>query len=127
MRELIIENTHLHGFFTKLPLLELYLEYIDKRVTKCKDPWLKFYKQYQGTFNNVASKIKDREARMGSMNQEDYVNPLCTDLLALLIHSKMSSELLEFIQDDLKDTNILASIHEKVNENLQSIIDEILD
>ena len=96
-------------------------------MTKCKDPWLKFYKQYLGTFYSVAAKIKDREARMGSMNQEDYVHPLSTDLLALLIHSKMSSELLEFIQDDLKDTNILASINEKVNENLQSIVDEIQD
>ena len=97
MKELIIENTHMHSFFTKLPLLELYLEYIDKRVTKCKDPWLKFYRQFQGTFNRVTVNIKEREARMGSMNPDDYTNPLCTDLLALLVHSKMSSELLEFI------------------------------
>ena len=51
------------------------------------------------------------------MNPNDYVETaLCNDLLALLVHSKMSAELLEFIQDDLKDTNILASLNEKLDD-----------
>lgn len=122
---MIIDNHLVQCFFTKLPLLELYFEYADKRVTKCKDPWLKFYRHFNGFFSRLAEKIKQREARMGSMNPDDYHDPLCTDLLSLLVHSKMSPELLEFIQEELRDTNVLASINEKVTDNLQSIIDEI--
>ena len=39
----------------------------------------------------------------------------------------MSNELLEFIQEDLKDTDKLGNLNEKIEEHLQSIIDEFSD
>ena len=39
----------------------------------------------------------------------------------------MSNELLEFLQEDLKDTDRLGVLNEKLDENLQSIIDEFND
>ena len=99
-------------------MLELYLDYMDKRVTKCKDAWLKFYRSYNSSFGRIAGKIKEREARTGagSINQDEIQDSLCKDLLALLIYSKMSSELLEFIQEDLKDTDKLGMLYEKIHE-----------
>lgn len=98
---------------------------MDKRVTKCKDAWLKFYRTYnQGTFGRIANKIKERDARMGSMNPDDYQDPLCSDLLSLILYSRMSNELLEFLQEDLKDSDRLGTLNDKLEENLQSIIDE---
>ena len=72
LKELVLDNTLVHDFFSKLPELELYLDYMDKRVTKCKDAWLKFYRTYNGCFGRIAGKIKERDARMGSMNPDDY-------------------------------------------------------
>ena len=72
IKELVLENPLILDFFAKLPELELYLDYMDKRVTKCKDGWLKFYRSYQGSFGSLATKIKERDARTGSMNPEDY-------------------------------------------------------
>ncbi len=77
LKELVLENSLVHDFFAKLPELELYLDYMDKRVTKCKDAWLKFYRTYNGCFGRIATKIKERDARMGSMNPNDYQDPLC--------------------------------------------------
>ena len=108
-------------------MLELYLDYMDKRITKCKAAWLEFYRSYNGSFGRIAAKIKERDARTGSMNPDDYQDPLCTDLLALLVYSKMSNELLEFIQDDLKDTDKLGTLNDKIHDQLQSIIEEIGD
>lgn len=50
------------------------------------------------------------------MNQDDYPDSLCKDLLALLVYSKMSNELLEFIQEDLKDTDKLGLLYEKIHD-----------
>ena len=72
VKELVVDNSLVRGFFTKLPLLQLYLEFVDKRVTKCKDSWLKFYRHFNGFFSRLADKIKQREARTGSMNPDDY-------------------------------------------------------
>ena len=89
---------------------------MDKRVTKCKDAWLKFYRSFNGSLGRIAGKIKERDARAGSMNQDDYPDSLCKDLLALLVYSKMSNELLEFIQEDLKDTDKLGLLYEKIHD-----------
>ena len=78
LQEIILDNKLMKDFFWKLPELELYLDYMDKRVTKCKDAWLKFYRSYNmGTFGRLATKIKERDTRMGSMNPDDYQDPLC--------------------------------------------------
>ena len=91
---------------------------MDKRITKCKASWLDFYRTYNGGFGRIAGKIKERYERTGSMNPDDYPVPLCSDLLALLVYSKMSNELLEFLQEDLKDTDRLGVLNDKINEQL---------
>ena len=91
---------------------------MDKRITKCKASWLDFYRTYNGGFGRIAGKIKERYERTGSMNPDDYPGPLCSDLLALLVYSKMSNELLEFLQEDLKDTDRLGVLNDKINEQL---------
>ena len=112
LKELVLENTLMHEFLASLPELELYLDYMDKRVTKCKDAWLKFFRTYHtGTFGRIANKIKERDARRGSMNPDDYQDPLCSDLLALLVYSRISNELFEFLTEDLKDTDRLGTLH----------------
>ena len=45
----------------------------------------------------------------------------------MLVYSKISNELLEFLQEDLKDTDRIGVLNEKLDENLQSIIDEFTD
>lgn len=64
---------------------------------------------------------------MGSMNPDDYQDPLCQDLLALLIYGRMSNELLVFLTEDLKDTDRLGVLNEKLDDHLKSIIDEFSD
>ena len=119
LKELVLDNKLIHDFFCSLPLLELYLDYVDKRVTKCKASWLEFYRSFKdNSFGRVAAKMKDRDTRTGSMNPDDYQDSLCTDLLSLLVYSKMSNELLDFIQNDLKDTDKLSKLHENTNSSL---------
>ena len=65
LSDLVVNNLLVHDFFAKLPELELYLDYMDKRVTKCKDAWLKFFRTYQGSFGRISNKIKERDARIG--------------------------------------------------------------
>lgn len=61
------------------------------------------------------------------MNPDDYQDPLCQDLLALLIYGRMSNELLVFLTEDLKDTDRLGVLNEKLDDHLKSIIDEFSD
>ena len=47
------------------------------------------------------------------------------ELLQFINFSKLSPELLEYIQNELRDTNILASCFEKSQDSIQNIISEI--
>ena len=116
--DFVLQNTHLHSFFKKLPILEKYYEFIDKRVAKCKEAWMKFFRPYKANMCELAEKIKAREERLSITHNSGYnsmtdesSNPLCTDLFALLRQSKMTEELLNFITDDLHDTEILARLN----------------
>ena len=77
LQELVLHNDLMRDFLSKLPELELYLDFMDKTVTRSKNEWLKFYRSYFGTFSRLANKIKDRDTRVGSMNPDDYQDPLC--------------------------------------------------
>ena len=130
--DFVLQNTHLHSFFKKLPILEKYYEFIDKRVAKCKEAWMKFFRPYKANMGELADKIKAREERLSGAHNSGYnsmvdesSNPLCTDLFALLRQSKMTEELLNFITDDLHDTEILARLNVHCQEHMQTIIEEI--
>ena len=63
--ELILQNSHIQNLLKNLPLLELYIEFIEKRITKCKDAWLKFYRGFSANMGHIADKIKARLAKSG--------------------------------------------------------------
>ena len=72
--DFVLQNTHLHAFFKKLPILEKYYEFIDKRVAKCKEAWLKFYRPYKANMCELSDKIRTREERLlsGQHNHSGY-------------------------------------------------------
>ena len=135
--DFVLQNNHVHSFFKKLPVLEKYYEFIDKRVAKCKEAWMKFYRPYKANMGELSDKIKSREERLHNnqhnsgynsfADDSSFVNPLCTDLFALLRQSKMTEELLNFITDDLHDTEILARLSVHCSDHMQTIIEEVRD
>ena len=59
----VLKNSHILTFFQKLPILEKYLEFIDKRVAKCKETWMKFFRPFKANFAELQGRIKAREDR----------------------------------------------------------------
>ena len=59
----VLQNTHILKFFEKLPILEKYFEFIDKRVAKCKEIWMKFFRPFKANFAELQGRIEAREKR----------------------------------------------------------------
>ena len=61
--DFILENPLIMAFFEKLPILEKYFEFIDKRLAKCKEAWMKFFRPFKANFAELQGRIKSREDR----------------------------------------------------------------
>ena len=59
----VLQNSHILKFFEKLPVLEKYFEFIDKRVAKCKEIWMKFFRPFKANFAELQERIEAREKR----------------------------------------------------------------
>jgi hypothetical protein len=104
-------------------LFEHYIAFVERQNAACRREWSKFHGKYLANMRVLTEKIQERQARHRSSATSQYQreNPLCSELTQFVSHSQLSDELYNYIVSELTNTNILASLAENCQVQLQIV------
>lgn len=107
-------------FCSQVPTLLEYYEYLDKRFDRCKIEFMKFYAKYRANIPILEEKIQER-LRRSHEQSFDTANLMSKELLEFVVHTSLTPELLSFLEDELTNTNILGSLSENLDAQLNAV------
>ena len=99
-------DSQLRVVFKNFPQIEENIKYLDSKVDVCKSYWKTFHMQYSSVINLLKP------------NTTSNKNPICEELIDVIIKGKMSPNTIKFFTEELYGFKTL----QRLDENSQLVL-----